>query len=126
MLEIPLITSPIFLTPVAPHEFSTHFFHISCSAAVTYPLIQVMSSFSLLFSLVFRNVLISLRCFHRPSRVSSDLQIGIRGRLRVPVLRSEHSHFENVRPALSRKPKVRAQYGKLVLLVVLVFQSEDR
>ena len=28
----------------------------------------------------------------------SDLQIGVRGRLRVRVLTSEHAHFENFRP----------------------------
>ena len=28
----------------------------------------------------------------------SDLQIGVRGRLRARVLSSEHAHFENFRP----------------------------
>ena len=50
--------------------------------------------------------------------IISDLQIGVRGRLRVKVLSSEHAHFV--------KPKARAQYGKLVLVVVLVLQSEGR
>ena len=53
----------------------------------------------------------------------SDLQIGVRGRLRVRVLSSEHAHFEKFSPA---KPKARAQYGKRVLVVVLVLQSEGR
>ena len=30
--------------------------------------------------------------------VNSDLQIGVRGRLRVRVLSSEHAHFESFRP----------------------------
>jgi len=51
-------------------------------------------------------------------RYNSDLQIGVRERLRV--LGSEHAHFEKLRP-----PK-RAQYGELVLIVVLVLQSEVR
>ena len=99
MLQIPLITcSPIFFTPVAPHKFSTYFFYIAISAAAAYPSIQVISSFSLRFSVVFLNVIMSLRCFRRPSRVSSDLQIGVRGWLRVSVLSSEQGHFEKSRP----------------------------
>ena len=31
-------------------------------------------------------------------RVDRDLQIEVRGRLRVGVLSSEHAHFENFRP----------------------------
>ena len=30
--------------------------------------------------------------------ITSDLQIGVRGRLRVRVLSSEHAHFEKFRP----------------------------
>ena len=54
---------------------------------------------------------------------NGDLQIGVRGRLWVRVLSSEHAHFEKFSPT---KPKARAQYGKLVLVVVLVLQSEGR
>ena len=82
----------------------------------------------------------------------SDLQIGVRGRLRIRVSSSEHAHFESFRPSnlkrvLSKensysqsssycnlkvaralrkispfKPTARAQNGKLVL----VLQSEGR
>ena len=39
----------------------------------------------------------------RSDFIISDLQIGVRGRLRVRVLSSEHAHFENVRsPNLKR------------------------
>ena len=60
---------------------------------------------------------------NRAPRFISDLQIEVRGRLRVRVLSSEHAHFENFRPS---KPtsKARDQYRKLVLVVVLVLQSE--
>ena len=34
----------------------------------------------------------------RLKKIISDLQIGVRGRLRVRVLSSEHAHFENFRP----------------------------
>ena len=53
----------------------------------------------------------------------SDIQIGVRGRLRVLVLSSEHANFEIFHPP---NPTARAQYGKHVLLVVLVLQSEGR
>ena len=33
-----------------------------------------------------------------PGTIFNDLQIGVRGRLRVRVLSSEHAHFENSRP----------------------------
>ena len=33
-----------------------------------------------------------------PRDPHSDLQIGVRGRLRVRVVSSEHAHFENSRP----------------------------
>ena len=47
-----------------------------------------------------------------------DLQIRVRGRLRVQVLSSEHAHFENFRPPNLKRV--------LVLVVVLVLQSEAR
>ena len=60
---------------------------------------------------------------NRAPRFISNLQIGVRGRLRVRVLSSEHAHFENFRPS---KPNARDQYRKLVLVVALVRQSEGR
>ena len=54
----------------------------------------------------------------------SDLQIALRGRLRVQVLSSEHAHFENFRSL--NLMRVRAQYRKPVLGVVLVLQSEGQ
>ena len=58
---------------------------------------------------------------------NSDLQIAVRGRLRVRVFRTEHTLFPH---ALGLEGdnfrSVRAQNLKLVLVVVLVLQSEGR
>lgn len=61
---------------------------------------------------------------HFSLALNSDLQIGVIGRLRVLVLISEHAPLElKLSPS---KPKVCALYGKLLLVVVFVLQSEGR
>jgi len=48
--------------------------------------------------------------------LNRDLQVAVRGRLQVRVFRTEHAYFEYFHPP--------NQHGKLVLVVVLVLQSE--
>ena len=71
----------------------------------------------------FYKLTVQFLCHSSIFKDNSDLQIGVRGRLRVRGLISEHFALRKFSPS---KPKARAQYEKLVLVVVLVLQSECR
>ena len=92
----------------------THYFLVTCHGCL----------FVVLVSILIANILLDIRKLLSTSQLprnrrkncisigDSDLQIGVRRRLRVRVLSSEHAHFENLRrPKLRRVPSTEISYS---------------